>query len=87
MFLAKRMGGILCTLFFTTILILQIELVHAQFKRAKAQTEFADIQLDLDMAVAQKEKDPDPAVLKRLSEKLHLRTINRPLMAIHQPFE
>ena len=55
MFLAKRMGGILCTLFFTTILILQIELVHAQFKRAKAQTEFADIQLDLDMAVAQKE--------------------------------
>lgn len=76
MFLAKRMGGILCTLFFTTILILQIELVHAQFKRAKAQTEFADIQLDLDMAVAQKEKDPGPAVLKRLSEKLHLRTIN-----------
>ncbi|XP_027365448.1 U-box domain-containing protein 14 isoform X1 [Abrus precatorius] len=54
----------------------QIELVHAQFKRAKAQTEFADIQLDLDMAVAQKEKDPDPAILKRLSEKLHLRTIN-----------
>ncbi|TKY51623.1 U-box domain-containing protein 14 [Spatholobus suberectus] len=54
----------------------QIELVHAQFKRAKAQTEFADIQLDPDMAVAQKETDPDPAVLKRLSEKLHLRTIN-----------
>ncbi|CAI8604144.1 unnamed protein product [Vicia faba] len=54
----------------------QIELVHAQFKRAKAQTEFADLQLDLDMAVALKEKDPDPAILKRLSEKLHLRTIN-----------
>lgn len=54
----------------------QIELVHAQFKRAKDQTEFADLQLDLDMAVAQKEKDPDPAILKRLSEKLHLRTIN-----------
>ncbi|KAK7343871.1 hypothetical protein VNO77_12958 [Canavalia gladiata] len=54
----------------------QIELVHAQFKRAKAQPEFADIQLDLDMAVAQKEKDPDTATLKRLSEKLHLRTIN-----------
>lgn len=50
--------------------------MHAQFKRAKAQTEFADLQLDLDMAVAQKEKDPDPAILKRLSEKLHLRTIN-----------
>lgn len=50
--------------------------MHAQFKRAKDQTEFADLQLDLDMAVAQKEKDPDPAILKRLSEKLHLRTIN-----------
>ncbi|KAJ1403119.1 Zinc finger, RING/FYVE/PHD-type [Sesbania bispinosa] len=54
----------------------QIELVHAQFKRAKSQSEFADLQLDLDMAIAQKEKDPDPAILKRLSEKLHLRTIN-----------
>ncbi|KAJ1406376.1 Zinc finger, RING/FYVE/PHD-type [Sesbania bispinosa] len=54
----------------------QIELVHAQFKRAKSQSEFADLQLDVDMAVAQKEKDPDPAILKRLSEKLHLRTIN-----------
>lgn len=54
----------------------QIELVHAQFRRAKAQSEFADLQLELDMAVAQSEKDPDPAILKRLSEKLHLRTIN-----------
>ncbi|MED6122787.1 U-box domain-containing protein 14 [Stylosanthes scabra] len=54
----------------------QIELVHAQFKRAKTPTEFADLQLDLDMEVAQKEKDPDPPALKRLSEKLHLRTIN-----------
>jgi hypothetical protein len=56
--------------------LFQIELVHAQFKRAKAQTEFADLQLDLDIAVAQKDKDPDPAILKRLSEKLHLRTMN-----------
>jgi hypothetical protein len=63
--------------YFSTVLIFfQIELVHAQFKRAKAQSEFADLQLDLDIAVAQKEKDPDPAILKRLSEKLHLRTIN-----------
>lgn len=54
----------------------QIELVHTQFKRAKARTEFADLQLDLDMAVAQNEKDPDPAILKRLSEELHLRNIN-----------
>jgi len=50
--------------------------VHAQFKRAKAPTEFADLQLDLDIAVAQKDRDPDPAILKRLSEKLHLRTMN-----------
>ncbi|KAK7268247.1 hypothetical protein RIF29_20942 [Crotalaria pallida] len=54
----------------------QIELVHAQFKRAKARTEYADLQLDSDMAVVQNEKDPDPSVLKRLTEELHLRTIN-----------
>ncbi|KAI9098370.1 hypothetical protein K1719_024995 [Acacia pycnantha] len=54
----------------------QIELVHAQFKRANARTELADLQLDLDFAVAQKEKDPDPEILNRLSEKLHLKTIN-----------
>lgn len=35
-----------------------------------------DLQLDIDLAIAQKEKEPDPAILKRLSEKLHLKTIN-----------
>ncbi|RHN81430.1 hypothetical protein MtrunA17_Chr1g0198971 [Medicago truncatula] len=59
---------------FLTVLISQIELVHAQFKRAKAQTEFLDLKLDLDIAVAQIDKDPDPVILKRLSEKLHLRS-------------
>ncbi|KAF7811758.1 U-box domain-containing protein 14 [Senna tora] len=54
----------------------QIELVHAQFKRAKATVELADVQLDLDLTVAQIEKDPDREVLNRLSEKLHLKTIN-----------
>ncbi|KAI4351469.1 hypothetical protein L6164_005837 [Bauhinia variegata] len=54
----------------------QIQLVHAQFKRANARTELTDIQLDLDLATAQTEREPDPAVLRRLSEKLHLRTIN-----------
>ncbi|KAJ7970494.1 RING-type E3 ubiquitin transferase [Quillaja saponaria] len=54
----------------------QTELVHAQFKRAKGRMESADLQLDLDLAIAQKEKDPDPVILKRLSEKLNLRTIN-----------
>ncbi|RHN81433.1 hypothetical protein MtrunA17_Chr1g0199011 [Medicago truncatula] len=61
---------------FLTVLISQIELVHAQFKRAKAQTEFLDLKLDLDIVVAQKDKDPDPAILKRPTEKLHLKTMN-----------
>ncbi|KAE8672026.1 U-box domain-containing protein 13 [Hibiscus syriacus] len=54
----------------------QIELVHTQFRRAKARPDSPDLQLEHDLAVAQKEKDPDPAVLKRLSDKFHLRTIN-----------
>lgn len=54
----------------------QIELVHAQFRRAKGRVDSPDTQLDMDLAIVQKEKDPDTAVLKRLSEKLHLRTID-----------
>uniref|UniRef100_A0A7N2MDE3 RING-type E3 ubiquitin transferase n=1 Tax=Quercus lobata TaxID=97700 RepID=A0A7N2MDE3_QUELO len=54
----------------------QIELVHAQFQRAKGRIDTLDLQLDIDLATAQKEKEPDPAVLKRLSEKLHLKTVN-----------
>ncbi|KAK4578722.1 hypothetical protein RGQ29_028704 [Quercus rubra] len=54
----------------------QIELVHAQFQRAKGRIDTLDLQLDIDLATAQKEKEPDPAVLKRLSEKLHLKNIN-----------
>ncbi|KAE7997000.1 hypothetical protein FH972_001675 [Carpinus fangiana] len=54
----------------------QIELVHAQFKRAKGRRDSLDFQLDMDLALALKEKDLDPAILKRLSEKLHLKTIN-----------
>ncbi|XP_054788117.1 U-box domain-containing protein 14 isoform X1 [Prosopis cineraria] len=54
----------------------QIELVHAQYKRANARTELADLELHLDLAVAQKEKDPDHEMLNGLSEKLHLKTIN-----------
>lgn len=54
----------------------QIELVHSQFKRAKERTEPLDSRLDMDLAMAENEDDPDPAILKRLSEKLHLRTIN-----------
>lgn len=50
--------------------------MHAQFKRAKAKVELADLQLDMDLEVVQIEKDPDPEILNRLSEKLHLKTIN-----------
>ncbi|CAK9133521.1 unnamed protein product [Ilex paraguariensis] len=64
----------------------QIELVHVQFKRAMGRMHSPDLQLEMDLAMAQKEKDPDHSILKRLSEKLHLRTINdlkRESIAIH----
>ncbi|TQD96667.1 hypothetical protein C1H46_017742 [Malus baccata] len=54
----------------------QIELVHAQFKRAKEKKDCLDSQLEMDLAIAVKDKDLDPAVIKRLSERLYLRTIN-----------
>lgn len=54
----------------------QIELVHIQFKRAKGRPDSPDVQLELDLEIAQKEKDPDHTVLKGLSEKLQLITIN-----------
>ncbi|KAI9157003.1 hypothetical protein LWI28_015363 [Acer negundo] len=54
----------------------QIELVHAQFRRATGRPDSPDLQLDRDLSAAQKEKDPGPAILKRLSEKLQLRTIS-----------
>ncbi|XP_052199930.1 U-box domain-containing protein 14 [Diospyros lotus] len=54
----------------------QIELVHTQFKRAKGRMDSPDVLLDNDLVLAQREKESDPAILKRLSEKLNLRTIN-----------
>lgn len=50
--------------------------MHAQFKRAVGKMDSPDLQLAIDLAMAQREKDPDPIIFKRLSEKLHLRTIN-----------
>ncbi|KAL0358635.1 UNVERIFIED_CONTAM: U-box domain-containing protein 14 [Sesamum angustifolium] len=64
----------------------QIELLHAQFKRATGRMESPDLQLAMDLAAAQMEDDPDPIIFKRLSEKLHLRTINdikKESLAIH----
>lgn len=66
---------------------MQIELVHAQFKRAKGRTDSPDLQLDRDLEIAQKEKDPDPEILRRLSENLQLRTINdlkKESLALHE---
>ncbi|XP_058082160.1 U-box domain-containing protein 14 [Magnolia sinica] len=54
----------------------QIELVHAQFRRAKGWTDTPDSLLFEDLSHAMNEKDTDPAILRRLSEKLHIRTIN-----------
>ncbi|XP_021897764.1 U-box domain-containing protein 14 [Carica papaya] len=65
----------------------QIELVHAQFRRAKETPDSPDLQLDLDLAIAQKERETDPTVLRRISEKLQLRTINdlkKESLAIHE---
>jgi hypothetical protein len=64
----------------------QIQLVHAQFKRAKEKMEDPDIQLAGDISMVQNGKDPDLALLKRISEKLHLKTIHdlkRESLAIH----
>ncbi|KAL8051718.1 hypothetical protein ABFX02_06G166200 [Erythranthe guttata] len=64
----------------------QIELLHAQFKRAIGRMESPDLELVRDLAAAQMEDDPDQMVFKRLSEKLHLTTTNdikAELIAIH----
>lgn len=81
----------LCHIPYTTLDITeeaqeQIELVHTQFRRAKGRMDSPDLQLEMDLTTAQRERNPDPAILKRLSEKLHLRTINelkRESLAIH----
>lgn len=71
----------------TCSLSYQIELIHAQFRRAKGRPESPDLQLEHDLAIVQKEKDPDPAILKRLSDKLQLKTINdltKESVALHE---
>ncbi|KAI3881670.1 hypothetical protein MKW92_001414 [Papaver armeniacum] len=69
------------------IILLLIELVHAQFRRAKERSDSPDVQLYMDLYSAQNERDPDPAILKRLSEKLQLKTINdlkKESLALHE---
>lgn len=61
--------------------------MHAQFKRAKARTDTPDLQLYTDLSIAKSKKDPDPIILRRLSEKLHLRTyddLKKESAALHE---
>lgn len=65
----------------------QTELVHAQFRRAKERSDSPDSQLQEDIIMAQKEKDPNIAILRRISEKLQLRTITdlkKESLALHE---
>ncbi|XP_010935715.1 U-box domain-containing protein 12 isoform X3 [Elaeis guineensis] len=65
----------------------QIELVHAQFQRAKGKIDPPDLQLLKDLNWALCEKHCDPIVLKRISEKLQLTTINdmkKESVALHE---
>ncbi|XXG84797.1 hypothetical protein AAC387_Pa11g0023 [Persea americana] len=65
----------------------QAELVHAQFKRAKGRLDTPDLQLYMDLNIARSKKDPDPIILRRLLEKLHLRTIDdlkKESVALHE---
>ncbi|KAL8136454.1 hypothetical protein V2J09_002455 [Rumex salicifolius] len=53
----------------------QIELVHAQFRRAKGKTDITCEQLKEDINKVENEENPGIVVLKRLSENLQIRTI------------
>ncbi|KAF8396542.1 hypothetical protein HHK36_018166 [Tetracentron sinense] len=65
----------------------QIELVHAQFRRAKGRTDSPDLELYTDLMIARKEKIPNLAILTGLAEKLQLKTINdlkKESIALHE---
>lgn len=56
----------------------QVELVHAQFKRAKGRADTPDLELrkDLNTVLSHRsDRDVDQAVLRKLAEKLQLKTI------------
>lgn len=60
--------------------------MHVQFRRAKEKMDPPDLQLKMDLAMAQSESVPDSSIFRRLSEKLHLRTIQdlkKESLAIH----
>ncbi|XP_042493088.1 U-box domain-containing protein 14-like [Macadamia integrifolia] len=77
----EKIGNALSKVFYEKLhlseeVLEQIELVHAQFTRAKEGMDSPDLQLRLDLCMTLKEKELDPTILRRLSEKLQLRTIN-----------
>lgn len=57
---------------------MQVELVHAQIKRAKGRADTQDIELFVDVMLVMSQKDDrifDTTVLHRLAEKLQLKTL------------
>lgn len=68
----------------------QVELVHAQFKRAKERVEAPDSELYSDLSSAYNVADADavdPAILTRLAQKLQLTTITdlkKESLALHE---
>ncbi|OAY75794.1 U-box domain-containing protein 12 [Ananas comosus] len=65
----------------------QVELVHAQFRRAKVTMDSPDPQLVGDLFCAKVEKPCDNLILKRISENLQLRTMNdmkKESVALHE---
>ncbi|XP_077239126.1 plant U-box 13 [Tasmannia lanceolata] len=68
----------------------QVELVHAQFKRAKGRVDTPDIELYSDLSSAYNncnDADIDPDVLKRLAEKLELMSLadlKQESLALHE---
>eukprot|EP00268_Persea_americana_P037574 TRINITY_DN3722_c0_g1_i4.p1 TRINITY_DN3722_c0_g1~~TRINITY_DN3722_c0_g1_i4.p1 ORF type:complete len:658 (+),score=156.88 TRINITY_DN3722_c0_g1_i4:218-2191(+) len=55
----------------------QVELVHAQFKRARGRIDAPDMELYDDLSSAyNSDADVDPAILRRLAEKLQLTSLD-----------
>ncbi|KAJ7523103.1 hypothetical protein O6H91_18G037500 [Diphasiastrum complanatum] len=57
----------------------QVELVHAQLKRAKGRFDMQDIKVYEDIMITllhRCDRDTDHAILERLAESLHLRTVS-----------
>lgn len=70
-----------------SFLPMQVELVHAQFRRAKVTMDSPDPQLVGDLFCAKVEKPCDNLILKRISENLQLRTMNdmkKESVALHE---